>query len=108
VTICPTCGDVCAQAWCGFCERALPHPDSPFPQLREPPRNCAFQQCRDPDCYWCVGMKLKFHVEACGQPVEAGKRGTMPCRLERGHHGVCKPSTKRRPVEETEEDAWWS
>jgi hypothetical protein len=53
-------------------------------------------------------MKLKFHVEACGQPVEAGKRGTMPCRLERGHHGVCKPSTKRRPVEETEEDAWWS
>jgi len=107
MTICPTCGDTCAQAWCGFCERALPHPDSPFTQLRDPPRNCAFAQCDDPACYFCVGMKLKFHVEPCRRPVDAGKRGTAPCRLVRGHTGICKPST-RRQAEDQKEDAWWS
>jgi hypothetical protein len=60
-------------------------------------RRCAFEKCDDPACYFCVVMPARFRIVACGRLVDAGgKKGVVPCRLVAHHHGVCKPSTKRR------------
>ena len=117
--ICPGCGETCAHAWCGFCERVLDPKYEYFPRV-EPAevaaalgatvigRRCAFGECDDPACYFCVVMPVRFRVVVCGREVDAGpKHGRRPCRLVRGPTGLCKPSTRRR-VEESGEDAWWT
>jgi len=80
VRTCPTCGEPCAQAWCGFCERFLPLE-----------RGCAFGECTDPECYICVTMQAKFKTEHC-----TGQVGDKPCRLVARHRGPCLPGTKKR------------
>jgi DNA-directed RNA polymerase subunit N (RpoN/RPB10) len=112
--ICPTCGETCAHDWCGFCERVLD--ESPtLPRMESAEilaalgaqrigRRCAFEKCDDPGCYYCAVMPRLFHVDACGRMVEAGKKGLMPCRLVRRHHGPCKPSTRRQAADK--EDEW--
>lgn len=76
---CPTCGESCAQAWCGFCERMLPLESG-----------CAFGQCTDPDCVFCT-TRERWRVVPCSGEAEG-----LPCRLVKGHHGWCQPVTKRK------------
>jgi len=88
--ICPDCGETCAHDWCGFCERALPHADSPFPQ--PPLRSCATGHCTDPNCYICVVMQEKFRVVPCPRHTADGD----PCRFIAGHPPPCKGKPARK------------
>jgi hypothetical protein len=57
-------------------------------------------------------MAQAFHVEPCARPVEwvgqGKKTKRAPCRLEKGHRGVCQPSKQRAVVlDEPGEQSWW-
>lgn len=100
--ICPDCGESCAQAWCGFCERMLA------------PAGCGFGPCGDPDCYLCTKVPvLAAPVPRCPHEVESGTGKNVHlvlCRFIEGHRPPCRPSTRRvkAPDEDDQgEDAWF-
>lgn len=88
---CPHCGDRCAQAWCGFCERALEIP------------SCAFRKCDDPNCYWCVVLPQRFAVVPCPTLVE-----DQACRFVKGHPPPCQPKSKRKRRRDPETRLEWA
>jgi hypothetical protein len=73
-------------------------------------RGCAFGECDDPHCYFCVVLPRKFpKVVACPNVLAVeGKR--RRCRYVLGHPPPCRPLPGKRGVVDVEagEESWWT